>query len=890
MAKFPLLDRLLYLPFLKNQYGQFSFDLRTIKITGGAVDFQDYSMEKTPAITHLRDLSLDLERLRGRNMREFLKKLVRKQANGREGAVEFSLTTTLERDRQQAKFEAAGTMILPDNNLQFDNVHWHVRTRLGDAPASLIQALAGGRLRAKSMSGTADSQLQVEGDPRHRLQIKGVIKFRSLAVEAPEVFFAPLSLGDGQLVLDLDWQPGRTEFSNLQFTSGDLQVSARGALRTTAAGPAQIRLSALAPSLNVAALKKYLPLKWLASAKIDNLLASLQEGEIDVQRLVLAASLNELRQVSLQNLSDRFGFEAELRNLTAKPAHGYLPLRMVHGRITFEKGLLSFKNLTGSYGQSRLDGVDGTYRPQSQGQGPLDLRARGEFELVELRELLKSDTVPAQAVKLAESVHDLAGRAKFELSLERGAMAALQVEGKLTLDGARLRVENYSLTDVKGDLTFTPHEIRAEKARALFNGAPVQGRVSVTNYTTDDGFFDLQVESNEMKAGVITTLFQFKAALTDPGTVRGWVRYQGPLASREGRRFTGNLDLANVQLQLQPLLQPLRDLSGTIKFDETGIDFHNLKALLAGVPASANGRWRFGQKTPLFFDFAAPNMDLQYLLTQIDPESTDFYANLEAVGKINIAHGRYKSFEFSDLKTDVVLDHRVWKLTRLGLNAGGGTLQGTATPVGARYSPNTSRRHWPHSPVVTPAWAQAIEAGMTLRPSLAAALSSASAAADGRRVARGAVRLQALDLLGLGPGVDGEEAAVLAGGERRGCGLGVAVDADHLLRAAGDGADADGGALDQPALHVAGLDRGQRPAHRRRCGPARRAPRPSAPRPCRPRPWSRRTGRGTRAGRSRRPGSAACAGTIAGPRGAAGPAPRSRPGAGRRGRGRSSRA
>jgi hypothetical protein len=89
-----------------------------------------------------------------------------------------------------------------------------------------------------------------------------------------------------------------------------------------------------------------------------------------------------------------------------------------------------------------------------------------------------------------------------------------------------------------------------------------------------------------------------------------------------------------VQLQLQPLLQPLRDLRGTIKFNEAGIDFQNIKALLVGVPASVNGRWRFGQKTPLFFDFAAPNLDLQYLITQIDPELTDFYANMKRWEKL----------------------------------------------------------------------------------------------------------------------------------------------------------------------------------------------------------------------------------------------------------------
>ena len=53
----------------------------------------------------------------------------------------------------------------------------------------------------------------------------------------------------------------------------------------------------------------------------------------------------------------------------------------------------------------------------------------------------------------------------------------------------------------------------------------------------------------------------------------------------------------------------------------------------------------------------------------------------------------------------------------------------SATPVGARYSPKISRRQPPHSPVVTPAFAQAIDGSMTLRPSLAARASSSRAAA-----------------------------------------------------------------------------------------------------------------------------------------------------------------
>ena len=117
---------------------------------------------------------------------------------------------------------------------------------------------------------------------------------------------------------------------------------------------------------------------------------------------------------------------------------------------------------------------------------------------------------------------------------------------------------------------------------------------------------------------------------------------------------------------------------------------------------------------------------MQYLLTQIDPESTDFYANLEAVGKINIAHGRYKSFEFSDLKTDVVLDHRVWKLTRLGLNAGGGTLQGTATiadkPGMVEFSLEPKMQAVPVRNLIS--WFEGGNADMTGRVNIAGLLSS----------------------------------------------------------------------------------------------------------------------------------------------------------------------
>src|ERR1700686_2043516 len=100
------------------------------------------------------------------------------------------------------------------------------------------------------------------------------------------------------------------------------------------------------------------------------------------------------------------------------------------------------------------------------------------------------------------------------------------------------------------------------------------------------------------------------------------------------------------------------------------------------------------------------------------------------------------------------------------------------TPVGARYSPKPWRSTAPHSPVVTPALAQAIEAGMMLRPAPAARAGGARAGRHALGVARRAPGPQPRDLLAFDVIGDGED-RILAGGERRFLGLDEAVDADH---------------------------------------------------------------------------------------------------------------
>ena len=68
------------------------------------------------------------------------------------------------------------------------------------------------------------------------------------------------------------------------------------------------------------------------------------------------------------------------------------------------------------------------------------------------------------------------------------------------------------------------------------------------------------------------------------------------------------------------------------------------------------------------------------MISQIDPELLgDFYANLVAEGKIALNKGRIKNFEFNDVKTNVTIDRRVWRLTNLTASSAGGAIQGVTT-------------------------------------------------------------------------------------------------------------------------------------------------------------------------------------------------------------------
>jgi uncharacterized protein YhdP len=680
-GRLPLLDKLLNLPLLKRQESEFSLDLQSLKIRDGAIDYVDRRKNASLGEWRLRRADMEIERVRGQKLREFMKDLIARQAQKSPGAaLHFALKSQLERDHAPMQLNASGRLVFPQEALVLNQARWYADIDLVDFPASLIQAHLGKYLPIKSASGHLGQRLHVEGYPEKQLRIKGDVEFKKISVDAPELLIAPLTGADGRTTFEAEWSRAKLEIKRADLRIDDVKLAFAGRLDAIESAEPRVSLQFSELSAPLTTLRRYLPLRIIESPLWEKSLNSIETGQVRLKAAGVNATLGELRRLAQTGIGKELWFDAELRDVSGSlAARGTLPLRGVSGGITLQDGRLTVRDLKGAYGDSQLKDVDGSYDLTPSGRGGLDLTAHGDFNLAELREQLKAEFISEQVAKIAASVYELDGRSRVDLSLKRAAGKPLQFAGKVALDNARLRYDNYALSDVKGEIAFSPKEIKGEKIRAQMSGSPVQLHVTLKDYAADDGSFDLRVESTGVRTGVVTRLLLSQGTLNDPGIVRGAVRYRGAFADKSTHKFTGDLELTNVQLMMKPLLQPLRELNGKIKIDESGIDFQKLNGLLAGAPASVSGRWRYAEKPPLLFDFSAPNLDVTYLISQIDAEDSEFYANLQAEGKIVLAKGRIKNFDFNDVKTDATIDRRVWRLTNLNARSAGGTIHGVTT-------------------------------------------------------------------------------------------------------------------------------------------------------------------------------------------------------------------
>ena len=85
-GRIPLLDKLLNLPFLKEEATQFGLDLQAINIVDGEVYFEDQQTERSPQRIRFRDIELEVEQDSRSNTTGLCQRIRPSKATGSSGS------------------------------------------------------------------------------------------------------------------------------------------------------------------------------------------------------------------------------------------------------------------------------------------------------------------------------------------------------------------------------------------------------------------------------------------------------------------------------------------------------------------------------------------------------------------------------------------------------------------------------------------------------------------------------------------------------------------------------------------------------------------------------------------------------------------------------------
>src|SRR4030095_11832877 len=359
----PVLDGLLNLPFLKRQDSEVNLDLRSIKVQNGDIEYTDQRSADGVGTWRLTDADVHLDRVRGQRLRDFMNDLFRRQPSERDGqALEFAVQSAVIKDNAKMNLRARGHLVFPKEALEFHEARWSADVELVNVPATWIRDQIAGKIPIKAMTGHLAQRVHVEGNPAEELRLKGDIDFRQLSVDAAELFLAPLTGVDGRVSFAANWSPQRLQVSRADFRTNEMKFILQGDVGALDGKDPHFRFTLTGLSAPFSALRKYLPVKVVDSPRLENTVNSIRTGQLEVKNAGVNATLGQLRRLAQSGVGSEVWFDAEVRDLAGTvSAERSFPMRGIEGQISLAKGIVTFRNIKGSYGDSRFTDIDGSY-------------------------------------------------------------------------------------------------------------------------------------------------------------------------------------------------------------------------------------------------------------------------------------------------------------------------------------------------------------------------------------------------------------------------------------------------------------------------------------------------------------------------------------------------
>lgn len=343
---------------------------------------------------------------------------------------------------------------------------------------------------------------------------------------------------------------GRGDF-NLQLpTAGEAGNTTRGRMPPPESVSPRLKLNADFSAEQVTRLKPFMPTHWSQGLQ-DWLNRGLGSVRIPKARLEIDGPLDQF-PFNQKKPQGRWALDITVADAAVNYGTGWPLLRELSAQLAFRGNGLTIEANRGNLLGVDIESVTARFRDFSDNRLTIEGQVRGE--LANYYEFLAASPLrPRFAGLLQRTQPSGVARTRLQLDIPLNNPDATQVSGRVSLDGAALRIAGFDepIQSIRGDLDFTTQSLKAPTLTGELFGEPVKASLTPRR----DGSTQLVAQT------VLRAQAPVFNALGVPATLRSRISGQAPLRAQMslGGRAAGVLtldsDLAGLAVRLPSPLE-----------------------------------------------------------------------------------------------------------------------------------------------------------------------------------------------------------------------------------------------------------------------------------------------------------------------------------------------
>jgi uncharacterized protein YhdP len=497
----------------------------------------------------------------------------------------------------------------------------------------------------KATEGFLDVHAHYEGNFTGLFRSWGQIRLKDAALDDPRVFVTVLRPKKVDVDYDVRLNMRSLNISDVSFQLPEIEIQGRCTVHEIRSSKRRIEAFATTGSFRFEEVKKYLPLR-VISPGFSNLLKKVTRGGSGrIVSLRIKGLVEDFSMLRDPKKADLIYGKMRLDGVVFPFAKGLHPIKNISGWMTLEKGSLSFQDLKGSCGKSRLIATE-MMVSRLYSSPRLNLTLDGEIDL-----------------------EGIIGMARPGGSLRKGIQLPVAVaSGKIVFSKNRLR-----LADLRGKV-----------GNSTFWG---KGQIRKRLDLTLGGELDLRVWFSHILPRLLPQISKTVASFSDvSGGAKLTLKLNGRGKGFKGIRYKGRVSLEKAVFRHRRMVAPVRFRKGYIHFTPQVVRFTKMEARLKGSHLNIEGTLRnylTWKRSKIDLRIRAPNLDMGDFRLKKGVKGGWIWRGGIVLPKfggvaVRIKKGKWRYTDFSNLTADITLAQGRLSLEKFHCEVKGGRVDLTA--------------------------------------------------------------------------------------------------------------------------------------------------------------------------------------------------------------------